>query len=148
MNLGDFFSEDTKKQFAERNIDLGKTLLIEIPNFNLPYKKYWIVVATNEKYVAGVIINTEINTNVVWNSELKKLHLLIKQQEHSFLSYDSYIDCSALQKFPFEDIRQAIIRNPQIVVGNVTEEILRSIHITITTAKTISIKDKKQFGFL
>lgn len=148
MNLGDFFSEETKKQFAERSIDLGKTLLVEIPNFNLPYKKYWIIVATNEKYMAGVIINTEINTNVVWNSDLKKLHLLIKQQEHSFLSYDSYIDCSALQKFPFEDIRQAIIRNPQIVVGNVTEEVLRSIHITITTAKTISVKDKKQFGFL
>lgn len=148
MNLGDFFSEETKKQFAERNISLGKTLLIEVPHFNLPYKKYWIIVATNEKYVAGVIINTEINTNIVWNDELKKLHLLIKQQEHSFLSYDSYIDCSALQKFPFEEICKAIIQNPKIVVGNVTDELLRSIHITITTAKTISAKDKKQFGFL
>lgn len=148
MNFSDFFSDQTKKEFAKRSIDLGKALLVEIPNFNLSYKKYWIVIAINQDLVAGVIINTEINTNVAWNEELKKLHLLIKQEEHSFLSYDSYIDCSKMQKIKFQEICQAIVKNPQIVVGNITEELLRSIHITITHAKTISIKDKKEFGFL
>lgn len=35
-----------------------------------------------------------------------------------------------------------------MVVGNVTDSFLRELQITITNTKTISIKDKKDFGFL
>lgn len=115
MDLGSFFPQEIKDNFAKRNIELGKTLLIEIPNFNISYKKYLIIVATNELYIAGVVINTEVNLNVAWSEKVKNLHLLIKQQDHSFLKYDSF---------------------------------LRELQITITNAKTISIKDKKDFGFL
>ncbi len=148
MNLSDYFPESLKKDFAEQNIDLGKTLLIKIPDFDVSYKKYWIIIATNERYIAGVIINTEINENIFWNEELKKLNLRIFQKEHPFLKYDSFIDCSKINKQPFEEICKAIISNPSIVVGNITDELLKQIHICITTAKTISTKDKKDFGFL
>ena len=148
MNLGDYFSEKIKESFAERNIDLGKTLLIEVPDFDISYKKYWIIVATNKTHIAGVIINTDINENIFGNDELKKLHLCIKSQEHSFLEYDSFVDCSKIRKRPFQEIYIAIINNPTIVLGNVTNELLREIHITIINAKTISPKDKKEFGFL
>jgi len=48
MDLGSFFPQEIKDNFAKRNIELGKTLLIEIPDFNISYKKYLIIVATNE----------------------------------------------------------------------------------------------------
>lgn len=45
MSLGDFFPDDLKNQFAKRNIDLGSSILIKIPDFSINYDKYIIVVA-------------------------------------------------------------------------------------------------------
>lgn len=148
MNLGILLPQEIKDDFARRNIELGKTLLIEIPDFNISYKKYLIIVATSNSYIAGVVINTEINLNFAWNEEVKKLHLPIKQQEHPFLKYDSFVDCSKLHKRLITEICNAIKENPSMVIGNVTESLLRTLQITITHAKTISVKDKKEFGFL
>lgn len=147
MNLGFFLPQEMKDDFAKRNIELGKTLLIEIPDFNIAYKKYLIIIAINDSHIAGVVINTEINLNFAWSEEIKKLHLPIKQQEHPFLKYDSFVDCTKLHKKPIVDICNAIKENPNIVVGNVTDSFLKTLQITITYAKTISIKDKKDFGF-
>lgn len=148
MDLGDFFPQEIKDDFAKRNIEIGKTLLIEIPDFNISYKKYLIVVGINELYLAGVIINTEVNLNFAWNEALRKLHLLIKSNEHPFLKYDSYVDCSKLHKRLISEICDAIKKNPSIVIGNVSEDFLREVAFTILHAKTISVKDKKDFGFL
>lgn len=148
MNLGILLPQEIKDDFARRNIELGKTLLIEIPDFNISYKKYLIIVATSNSYIAGVVINTEINLNFAWSEEVKKLHLPIKQQEHPFLKYDSFVDCSKLHKRLITEICDAIKENPSMVIGNVTESLLRTLQITITHAKTISVKDKKEFGFL
>ena len=148
MNLGILLPQEIKDDFARRNIELGKTLLIEIPDFNISYKKYLIIVSTSNSYIAGVVINTEINLNFAWSEEVKKLHLPIKQQEHPFLKYDSFVDCSKLHKRLITEICNAIKENPSMVIGNVTESLLRTLQITITHAKTISVKDKKEFGFL
>ena len=148
MNLGILLPQEIKDDFARRNIELGKTLLIEIPDFNILSKKYLIIVATSNSYIAGVVINTEINLNFAWNEEVKKLHLPIKQEEHPFLKYDSFVDCSKLHKRLITEICNAIKENPSMVIGNVTESLLRTLQITITHAKTISVKDKKEFGFL
>lgn len=148
MSLADFFPQDIKDDFAKRNINLGETLLVRIPDFNVSYPKYWIIVAINREEIAGVVVNTEINKNIFWNDELKKLNLPILQKEHSFLDYDSFIDCSQLNIQPHKEIFNAIVDNPKIVVGNITPELLKNIHLTIIGAKTISVKDKKKFGFI
>ena len=49
---------------------------------------------------------------------------------------------------PIRGNTKAITENPEIVVGNITDILLKKIHITITNAKTISKKDKKEFGFI
>ena len=128
MSLADSFPDSIKENFASRNIDIGKALFIEIPEFQIPYKKYWIIVAINNPRtsIVGVIINT------ARNEYLRSQHILIKQCDHSFLDYDSYVDCSKLQKRPFRDVYKAIVENPKIVVGNVTDEMLRQIHLKIT----------------
>ena len=124
MSLADSFPDSIKENFATRNIDIGKALFIEIPEFQISHKKYWVIVSINtpRTFIAGVVINTEINTNVAYNQYLQSQHILIKQSDHSFLDYDSYVDCSKLQKRPFRDVYKAIVENPNIVVGNVTDK--------------------------
>ena len=102
----------------------------------------------NNYNIAGVIINTEINSNIFKTDDLRKLHLPILQQEHPFLKYDSFVDCSQLIKWKIEYIIEVISKKPEIVVGNVTDDLLKKIHLTITFADTITNKEKKNFGFL
>jgi hypothetical protein len=102
----------------------------------------------NNYNIAGVIINTEINSNIFKTDDLRKLHLPILQQEHPFLKYDSFVDCSQLIKWKIEYIIEVISKKPEIVVGNVTDDLLKKIHLTITFADTITSKEKKNFGFL
>ncbi len=147
MSLADAFPENIKKDFANRSIDIGKTLLIKVPQFNLSYSKYWIIVAFTRAKVAGVVINTEINKNVAYNEYIKSLHIPISKIGHPFLKYDSYVDCANLHKKTFDEIYNAIVNNPKIVVGNVTDELLREIHHKITFSTTITRKDKREFGF-
>ncbi|UZO81511.1 type II toxin-antitoxin system PemK/MazF family toxin [Aquimarina sp. ERC-38] len=149
MSLGDLFPDDLKQKFAERNIDIGKSILIKIEDIDVNYPKYVIIVSknNNEFLLAYVIINTEVNENVFPTPYLKSLHVLIDKQNHSFLDYDSYVNCSEIRTFNKQDIINFLIKNPERAVGNVSENVLKAIHTTISTARTIPKYLKDKFGF-
>lgn len=149
MSLGDFFPDNLKNQFAKRNIDLGSAILIKIPDFSINYDKYIIVVAkdNDEEDIAYVVINSEANPNVAYNSYLKSLHLKIDKANNPFLEKDSFVDCSKLREFSIDTVVEFLKKNPERAVGNVSSSVLKSIHITITTATTIEPYIKRKFGF-
>ncbi len=149
MSLGDFFPDDLRDEFAQRNIDLGNAILIKIPDFTVTYDKFIIVVAKDKDMVslAYVVINSEANPNFAYNSYLKSLHLKIDKKNNSFLDKDSFVDCSKLREFPIQTVVDFLIKNPERAVGNVSQAMLKSIHITITTASTIEPFMKSKFGF-
>jgi len=149
MNLGDFFPDDLKNQFAKRNVDIGSAILIKIPDFSINYDKYIIIVAKDnaEKNIAYVVINSEINSKVAYNSYLKSLHIKINKTNNPFLEKDSFVDCSKLREFSINNVVDFLTNNPERVVGNVSSDVLKLIHATITIAKTIEPYIKKKFGF-
>lgn len=149
MSLGDLFPEEFKENFAKRSIDIGQALLIQIDELNVKYPKYVILVSkdSSETIVAYVIINTRINETVFPSEYLKSLHITIDKKSHPFLEYDSYVNCSSLKSFNIDEVIDFLKENPERAVGNVSEEVLRNIHITITGAKTIDKKTKEFFGF-
>ena len=149
MSLGDFFPDDFKARFAKRNIDLGSAILIKIPDFSINYDKYIIVVAKNnaEKSIAYVVINSEANPNVAYNAYLKSLHIKIDKANNPFLERDSFVDCSKLREFSIDKVIAFLKKNPERVVGNVSEDVLKSIHLTIIKATTIEPYIKKKYGF-
>lgn len=149
MSLGDFFPDDLKSDFAKRNIDLGNAILIKIPDFTINYDKYIVVVAKNETEVslAYVVINSEANPNIAYNSYLRSLHLKIDKKNNPFLEKDSFVDCSNLREFPIQAVVDFLTENPERAVGNISPEVLKSIHVTITTASTIELFMKKKYGF-
>jgi|TARA_B110000902_G_scaffold72382_1_gene85515 hypothetical protein len=115
MSLGDFFPDNLKNDFAKRNIDLGNTLLIKVPDFTITYDKYIVVVAKDdhEISIAYVVINSEVNLNVAYNSYLKSLHLKIDKKNHPFLKKDSFVNCSRLREFPNQTVVNFLIKKPR-----------------------------------
>ena len=101
MSLGDFFPEDLKQKFAERNIDIGQSILIKIDNFNINYDKYIVLIGFDKDNIdcGAVVINSEINENLFPTNYLKSLHVEIDVQNHSFLEYNSFINCSEIKTY-------------------------------------------------
>ncbi len=149
MRLGDLLPDEHKNSFASRNIDIGKAILIKIQELNVNYPKYIIIVSSNdlEKLLAYVIINTEINNNVFPNSYLKSLHVKIDQQNHPFLAYDSFVNCSEIKCFNTQEVIEFLKNRPERVVGNISEEVLKAIQNKISGARTIPLYLKEKFGF-
>lgn len=150
MSLGDLFPQNIKDQFAQRNINIGNALLIKLQDLQVNYDKYVILVGINrpEKAVAYVIINTEINQNVFPTPYLQSLHLPIDCLRHSFLEYDSYIDCSNLKEFELGMLVEFITNNPERVVGTIDSILLKDVYDAIKTNRIISAILKKKFGFI
>jgi len=147
MSLGDSFPEEIKKSFAERNIDLGNAILIRVPEFtSITYDKYIVVVSTcGDKVQLAYVV---INSDPITNPHLKSLNVEIDKANHSFLTKDSYVDCSKIREFPIQYVIDFLTNFPERAVGNVSDEILRKIHITLTTARTIDRLIKMKYGFI
>jgi len=98
MSLGDLFPDSLKNEFARRNVQIGKSILIRIPDVQKQYDKFIIIVYESEEEVslAFVVINSRINENVFPTPYLQSLHVKIKSGDHPFLDHDSFINCSEL----------------------------------------------------
>ena len=149
MSLGNLFPDDLKKQFALRNIDIGKAILIEIEDFEVNYPKYVIIISKNdtEHLLAYVTINTGINESVFPTPYLKSLHVVIDKANHPFLEYDSYVNCSEIRSFKKQEVIDFLISNPHRAVGGVSDDVLKKIHALLSTAATIPPYIKNKFGF-
>lgn len=148
MSLGELFPESLRRRFAEENIEVGKALLIKIEHFKINYPKYIILVAQDitEQLVAYVIINTEINKNVFPTPYLRSLHVRINQEKHDFLDYDSFVNCSELRTFNRQELIGFLMEKPERALGKVDGKILKKIISTLSSAKTIPLYLKQQFG--
>lgn len=151
MSLGDSFPESIRSEFAKRNIDPGVALLIELPEFNLTYKKYVIFFSKNMMDVTKcgiLVINSEINENVNRNHYLKSQHVSIDCARHDFLEIDSFIDCTRIQPHNLQKILDYIVENPDKLCGNVEQDIMTKVKIILTNSSLISNNDKRIYNLI
>jgi hypothetical protein len=151
MSLGDYFNGAEKLLFAERQVFLGNTLSIVVPSFDVNYPKLLIIVGINDTInnLACTIINTDINANIFATPYLKAQCVPIDYVSHTtILKYDSHIDCSKFIYKTKKEVVEYITKYPEKVLGNVSEDVFKKIVSTITFSKTISTKEKKNYGFL
>lgn len=87
--------------------------------------KYVVVVYVTASYCLGFLINSETPRFVSSQPELYPCMVDIRSDQHSFLRYDSVVDCMAPFTFPLQDLtdyrgeveagtQQAILRAVEI----------------------------------
>lgn len=150
MSLGDFFPEDFKQSFAERSIEIGQSILIKINSFNINYDKYIVLIGfdnANDEF-GTVVINSEVNDNIFPTPYLKSLHVEIDENNHPFLEENSFINCTEIKPFHKQQLIDFLKANPERLVGNVSVDVLKKVHLTLMDAKTITIFEKKKYGLI
>ena len=144
-SLADFFPDNKKRAFAERNIDIGT--VIKIYDKVAEKEKWHLIVgiSDDEVMMASVRINSEINPDCV-PASLRRYHFFITKKDNAFLAHDSYVDCSKLITRKKKDFVDCIMNNTKALMGNLQENKLNHIRATIADCHVVAAKMKKLFG--
>jgi hypothetical protein len=147
-SLSDFFPDNFKDDFANRSIKVGAVIRKFVTNTTPPKEKRFIVVGLSDDSIAlaVVYINTEINPFIANRPDLNRLQLELKQKNRSILNYDSFVDCTKIFEFKFEDVQKHLAENPQELLGEIDGFEHLSIIERIRLSKQISKAQLRKFG--
>lgn len=148
--LGDKFPLQYRKQFCNRHLKKGAVLRFNIDFTDPPKIKRLVVLGINERFakIAVSVINTEINPNVIKTKDLQDLQLSLESHSRSYLDHDSYLDCSRLFEIDLQFIRNKIIAEIDVYLGQMADIDIRNTEAKIISARTIPLKLKKSYGFI
>ena len=149
-NLGNFFSDELKNQWANDNLKIGPVLRLFDNETNPPKFKLWIIVGFDTEMLscAQIYINSKINTNIFRTIEAQNLHLKLEAENRSYLTHDSYVDCSELEIRRVSEIRALIVEDAERHKGELADEDLADILLKLREAPTIETKIKKKYGII
>ena len=143
-----FFSEEHKKEYAQRSVTVGSVLKLHVKDTNPPKVKRFIVIGiTSDKIsLATLYINSDLNTSVNWSKELQDLQIEYKADNRDYLDDDSFVDCSKFNIKDTKEIEKMIEDRPDACLGNISDIDLAQLIETIKGCNTIKGKHKKRFG--
>jgi len=131
-------------------IKQGDIIYAQVDEISTDHPKFFIIAAItpNKKEVAAVFINKDININVFPTTELQALHHPIVRTNYSFLTLDSWVDCSDFTEFDFEEADEYVSLNPQNTRGKLKKTDLEQVLALLGNPNNnISPKRKLKFGF-
>ncbi len=149
MNLGDLLPEDQSLSLAQKLLIPGCVIKAFVKDTNPPKIKYYIVLGKiNEGILlASFYINSNLNGIIMRSPVLSDLQHLIRKNNYSFLSYDSYVDCSKLNQHSFSEVLNQVKHNPVIVVGQITREDFNIVVEMMKRSPNISKIHLRELGF-
>lgn len=100
-----------------------------------PKDKFVVVAYIDVDVIYGFFINSKINPFITENN-LEMCESIITQSDHSFLDYDSHVDCHEIYRFDADDLENHLSK----VSENIKEEILKAVK----ACPTLEIKHQKR----
>lgn len=146
-SLGSIFPESARKQYADDNIKQGSVIRAFFSRFNKI--KFFVIVSKciwQEKELALVVINSEINPFWKRDANLEALHLPITNSEYDFLTGDSFVDCTEIFPMQEVEVRKILSEEPECHKGFLSEELFATVLHTLRGSKTIKGDTKKRYG--
>lgn len=143
-NLGDAFPKGFVKAFtANRTLKVSDVLYLHCEFTTPPKYKYMVVCCCDPLLV--LLINSEINAYISARQHLLECQVDILHTDHSFLEYDSFINCiEAHQAFDLNSVKEKIEADYQKVIkGNVVDYCMREVYLAVAKSKTMKRSQKK-----
>ncbi len=127
----------------------GSVLRLHLAHTHPPKTKLIVILANDDKKIsyACVLINSEINLNVINSNELVDLQHPILQSKNTFLTWDSFVDCSQVFLKDFEELKNAFDSNNHIRIGFLHADDLEIVLEKVKNAETTLPIIVKTFKF-
>lgn len=142
--FGDKFPPSFVKAFAEqRGITAGDVLYLHCTFTEPPKVKFLLVVCCDPLLV--LVINSHVHEYIRLRPTLLACQVELTQQEHDFLSWDSFINCiEAHAAFDIDDLKEMIATDyHNIVKGKVIDICMGKVYKAVESSQTMLRKHKK-----
>ena len=142
--IGDTFPLKMKKQYVRNSLRRG--LVIKIKIVEQDYEKYFVFMGydseTNEAY--GFFINTPKKHPALSRKNLLVLEfqVAVLQEAHSFLKYDSAINCYSYEGIDFNEMVNSLIESPRKICGVLNSRTLEAIEEAVESNPVFSSYEK------
>lgn len=90
------------------------------------------------------VINSEINEFIRKRSHLAQCQVEIGHEEHPFLDYHSFIDCTEAHRIALREVYEQLERDIGRLKDNVNPLVREQIVAAVKFAKTLSAKHKTE----
>lgn len=149
MCPGELVPDDQSRTNAQKLLVPGCVIKAFVKDTTPPKVKYYIVLGNINSglLLASFYINSHMNGTIMRNPILSDLQHLIRKENHDFLTYDSYVDCSKLNQHDYNEVLRLVSLNPGIVVGHIIRDDFEIIVQMLKRSPNISNIHIRELGF-
>ena len=140
MVLGDYLNDEQKRLFILTKLKPG-AVIYRFCDFTKPPKIKYLLVLQVQTDTVVFVINSEINRFIQSKKCLRDAQIVIDQASHSFLDYDSYIDCTDIEQIDTACLVEEIMQDLNILKEPITAELKVKVIATILDSFTLSPSD-------
>jgi hypothetical protein len=108
-SLGGSFPAEFKKNHFLNSVKPGCIVRVNIKFPEITKYKFLVILAEDDGDYLSFFINSEINQYIENKPALAKCQVLIKQEQHTFLKYDSYVACHELYPICQSDVLKDLL---------------------------------------
>ena len=128
-------------------VDRGQILLSDIFE-DIDHKKFFVIIGVTEDEVAGFFyINSGINRFVNSKPEQLLMQYPLYCRDYRFLSHDSYICATNIEKRPKAEIVGSIIAGRTRIIDNLKAEHLTELLGKVRGSRLFSPIEKREFCY-
>ncbi|MGE5944071.1 MAG: hypothetical protein ACM31G_07005 [Flavobacteriales bacterium] len=95
---------------------------------------------------AVILINTDVNLNINYSSELRNEHIFFQSKGRGYLTHDCFVDCTELHPIPINEIMNKFNDKPEICIGQLSKTDLDIVMKKLLDSDVIKGKYKKKIG--
>lgn len=146
--LGDQFPPQFRENFYKRKLIRGAVLRAWTEETVPPKFKLFVVWGLEESLnkIGVSFINRGITS--IKTQRLQALQHPLLLNKNPFLTHDSFLDCSRIYEKDLKKVRDLLMEDTGIFLGDISYEDLSTAEQIIQNATTIETKFKKRYGFV
>lgn len=123
MSLGNYFPDSFKRESAIRNVAPGMVIKLRVlMDDGVEHEKRFLILHVDEN-TTTCVINSEINPFILNNDHLLKCQVKLDIENHSFMNWDSHIDCTKVKNYSTQMVVDTLINKPEWVLGQITSSL-------------------------
>ncbi len=143
MSVGDFLTNEQRAEYIRTRLVPGQIIHATL-HFDGGPKPKFLLVARVGAETEGFVINSKIPPFIQSRRHLLDAQVSIDQASHTFLEYDSHIDCSKVQYEDTEFLRLELIGDVTGIKQNVSDqvraEVIRVIRESVTIERVVKLQ--------
>lgn len=143
MKLGDRLPPDQKRQYIRGSLVPGRILHLHCSFTNPPKQKFVVVVSMNPEPLL-FLINSEISQWLEKRQDLRDCQVVIHHADHTYLRYDSYLDCTQAKPQQVEEIERQLMENLDGVKDFITSGEREATLYAVQACRTLSAREKRR----